>query len=93
MAKVTNVITRAIQPNTSQRALADIHHTSNILAGDFFMLCSDGILEQLTDENICHLFSSQTGDCAAKTELLKQLTAENRDNHTAIIVHITSVEE
>ncbi len=88
-----NVITRAIQPNMAQRAAADIHHTSDIQAEDCFMLCSDGILEQLSNENIQHLFSSQTGDFAAKTELLKQLTAENRDNHTAIIVHITSVEE
>ena len=88
-----NVITRAIQPNTGQRAVADIHNIANIQAGDFFMLCSDGILEQLSDEGIRHLFSSQTGDCAAKVELLKQLTAENRDNHTAIIVHITSVKD
>ena len=47
-----NVITRAMQPNMERRPKADIHHTWDIRPGDYFMLWSDGMLEQMEDETI-----------------------------------------
>jgi protein phosphatase len=54
-AKVSNqknIITRAMQPNLERRPSADIFHVSDIRPGDYFFLCSDGILEHMEDENI-----------------------------------------
>lgn len=87
-----NIITRALQPNVENREHPDIKEISNIKAGDWFYLCSDGMLEQMDDNNIRFMFSDATGDIDSKTEKLTQATYYNRDNHTAFIIHILEVE-
>ncbi len=86
-----NVITRVMQPNMEHSHKADIYHTDDIKPGDYFMLCSDGIIEQLDDDNIKFIFSDSGGNVENKTNILIQTTEYNHDNHTAIIVHITDV--
>ena len=55
--KHKNVITRAMQPCLERRYNADIYNTDDIQAGDYFYLCSDGMLEETSDENIVNIFS------------------------------------
>ncbi len=86
-----NIITRAMQPNGEHRHRADIYHTVDIKPGDYFMLCSDGILEQMEDDNIKFIFSEKAGNDENKVDMIINLTENNRDNHTAIIVRITDV--
>lgn len=88
-----NVITRAMQPNMERRPRADIHHLSDIRPGDYFMLCSDGILEQMEDTNLQYIFSAKGGNGANKVDMLIKVTDHNRDNHSAILVEITGVED
>ena len=87
-----NVITRAMQPNMERRPKADIHHTCDIRPGDYFMLCSDGMLEQMEDDNLKYIFSAKGGDSLNKVDMLVKVTAHNRDNHSAILVHVTDVD-
>ena len=90
--KRKNVITRAMQPNTDYRAKADIHTSADIEPGDYFMLCSDGMLEHLDDDNLRFIFSKAGGDDRNKVEnALTKGTSSNHDNHSAIIVHILDV--
>lgn len=89
-----NVITRAMQPHMDRRPKADLYFTDDIKAGDFFYLCSDGMLEQPEMEDgtsIRNVFSEMGGDDEHKVEILKAVTEKNRDNHSAIIVHILEV--
>lgn len=86
-----NIITRAMQPNMERRPRADIYHTHDIKPGDYFMLCSDGILEQMEDENIKYIFSPRVKSPEDKVKMIIDVTAQNHDNHTAILVHITDV--
>ncbi len=86
-----NVITRAMQPNMEHRPKADIHKTADIKPGDYFYLCSDGMLENMEDEQICYNFSDAVGDDEKKVQSLIKATKQNRDNHSAIIVHIIDV--
>ena len=93
-SKQKNIITRAMQPNVERRSKPDVYHTSDIKPGDYFYLCSDGMLEQPDMESgksIKNIFSSQGGDDERKIEILIGATDENKDNHTAIIVHILDV--
>lgn len=90
-SKQRNVITRAMQPLMERRSKADIYHTKDIKTGDYFMLCSDGILEQMEDANIQYIFSEKGGDIMKKIEMLKKVTAQNHDNHSAILVEIKEV--
>lgn len=90
-SKQKNIITRAMQPCMERRPKADIHHTRDIRSGDWFMLCSDGILEQMEDENLKYIFSEKGGDAQNKVEMIIKVTEHNRDNHSAILVHILKV--
>lgn len=86
-----NVITRAMQPNMERRPKADVHTTSDIKAGDYFYMCSDGMLENMDDRQLCFFFSEQAGDDEEKVKKLILATKDNSDNHTAILVHILGV--
>ncbi len=89
-----NVITRAMQPDMERRPEADIKHIADIRSGDYFFLCSDGMLEEEDMEDgvsLRNIFSEMGGTDNRKINILREATKENRDNHTAIIVHIEDV--
>lgn len=86
-----NVITRAMQPHMERRPKADVYHTSDIRPGDYFMLCSDGMLEQMEDDNLRYIFSDKGGDAPNKVDMLIKVTAHNNDNHSAIVVRVNDV--
>lgn len=87
-----NVITRAMQPNTDRRCKADIQEITDIRPGDYFYMCSDGMLEEMEEEHIRFNFSAQTGTDENKIRILVEATSQNQDNHSAIVVHILDVE-
>lgn len=86
-----NIITRAMQPHQERRARADIHEISDIEAGDYFLLCSDGMMENGENEYFANILSDSSYSDERKVEILRDLTKHNRDNHTAYLVHITAV--
>jgi len=88
-----NIITRAMQPNMERPPKADIYHTVDILPGDYFYMCSDGMLEEMEDSNIRFIFSERGGDDAAKVRMLTKVTKDNKDNHSAFIIHILEVKD
>lgn len=86
-----NVLTRAIMPNEGNNPKADIVHITNILPGDFFLLCSDGILENMSDELLVEMLEKKESD-EKKCQALIQSTANNTDNHSAYLIRISNVE-
>lgn len=87
-----NVITRAMQPCQEHRAKADIAHLTDIQLGDYFYMCSDGMLEEASDENILNIITKPNVTDEQKLEMLRQVTEDNKDNHTAHLMHIDNVE-
>lgn len=87
-----NVITRAMQPRQEHRAKADIAHLTDIQPGDYFYMCSDGMLEEASDENILNVITKPNVTDEQKLEMLRQVTEDNKDNHTAHLIHIDKVE-
>ncbi len=95
MSKQKNVITRAMQPNMERMPKADIKHITDIKPGDFFYLCSDGMLEQedmSNGESLKNIFSHAVESVEDKVRILTEATKHNKDNHTALIIHIEDVE-
>lgn len=88
-----NVITRAMQPCQEHRAKPDIAHLTDIQPGDYFYMCSDGMLEEATDENILNIITMPGKTDEEKLEMLRNVTDENKDNHTAHLIHINKVED
>lgn len=89
-SKQRHIITRAIQ--SGNHCKADVYETTDILPGDYFYLCSDGMLEQMEDEAICNIFSHSGGNIEQKVDILTGATSSNRDNHSALLVHIIFVD-
>lgn len=85
-----NIITRAMQPGIDNRVRPDIIHITDIRTGDWFYLCSDGMLEQTDDDELSALLSSKMTD-EAKHQQLIDTTRQNQDNHTAWLIHIKGV--
>lgn len=85
-----NVLTKAIIPNNDNNPKADIVHITNILPNDFFLLCSDGILESMSDDILVKIFSSaQSAEDIHRSFI--QATKNNADNHSAYIIRILDV--
>ena len=81
-----------MQPCQEHRAKADIAHLTDIQPGDYFYMCSDGMLEEASDENILNIITKSNVTDEQKLEMLRQVTEDNKDNHTAHLIHIYKVE-
>ena len=85
-----NIVTRAMTPGENNRMRPDIIHITDILPGDYFYMCSDGMLELMDNDQLVALLSSQLTDEEKRKQLI-ELTKDNQDNHSAWIIHIKDV--
>ncbi|MBQ8607969.1 MAG: serine/threonine-protein phosphatase [Bacteroidaceae bacterium] len=88
-----NVITRAMQPLMEARSKADKMFTDNIQAGDYFLLCTDGLIENIEDEDFAAILSNEEWTDDEKTAELVRRSVESRDNHSAYLIHVLDVED
>ena len=87
-----NIVTRAMTPGEDNRMRADIIHISEIQPDDYFYMCSDGMLEQMSNDELLTLLSSEATD-EEKRKRLIETTVSNQDNHSAWLIHIKDVIE
>ena len=92
-SKNKNVITRAIQPGIENRVKADVSLLTDIKPGDWFYMCSDGMLEQMDDVELGSIITDSKLTDEQKKELLIKKTSGNKDNHTAFLIHILEVKD
>lgn len=88
-----NVILRAMQPGLGkERYAADVVLVNDVKAGDYFFLCCDGILEQLSDEKLCEIISADTTPDEKLAAIYDICFGKTRDNFTCILVPVAEVE-
>lgn len=88
-----NVITRAMQPHLENRYKADVHNEPDVKPGDYFFLCCDGVLEQLTNDKLGEILADKKLDDKGKIEAIKAICDGNtRDNYTCWLIPIKEVE-
>ena len=85
-----NIVTRAMTPGKSNRMQPDIIHITDIKSGDWFYLCSDGMLELMSNDKLLTLLSSEATDEEKRRQLIEG-TINNHDNHSAWLIHVESV--
>ena len=85
-----NVITKAMMPGEDNRVRPDLMHITDIQPGDFFFLCSDGMLEETSDAELLAIIAGKGGD-NKKVKQLIAASSENKDNHSAYLIHIKDV--
>jgi PPM family protein phosphatase len=81
-----NVITRAVGPSESVKP---DYVRLDVIDGDRFVICSDGLTKELTDYGIRH-FLDENADPAAAVEAMLAAALENggRDNITIIVLDV-----
>lgn len=88
-----NVITRAMQPNQERRAKADVFSFDDVKPGDYFFMCSDGILEQMANTQLTEIISDSRLSDNEKISQIKGICYnKTQDNYTCILIPIKDVQ-
>ncbi|MEX0818472.1 MAG: protein phosphatase 2C domain-containing protein, partial [Pirellulaceae bacterium] len=82
-----NVITRSLGPNPHVQA--DIEGPYRIAAGDTFLLCSDGLMARVTDQEIAAILRNLSADEAARLLVDLANLRGGPDNITVIVAQVT----
>lgn len=87
-----NVITRNMGPTSEDenRCMATKINTTDISAGDYLFICTDGVLHCLTDEDIVDICNKSVDDHEKILEMAERCSVSS-DNNTAMLIPITAV--
>lgn len=88
----SNVITRYMEPVSSDenRSMAAVMRTVDVESGDYFFLCSDGVLHCVSDDELVEILLSDLDD---EDKMLKiaALSQNSEDNNTAFLIPVVDV--
>ncbi|MBQ9229888.1 MAG: serine/threonine-protein phosphatase [Prevotella sp.] len=87
-----NIVTCAMTPGKGNRMRPDIIHITYIAPEDYFYMCSDGMLEQMSNEELVNILFSDKSD-EEKCNQLIAATAANQDNHSAWLIHVKNADD
>ena len=87
-----NIITRAMQPHQERRSKADVYAIADLKAGDYFFLCCDGVLEQLTNDRLGEILADASLSDEGRIAAIKAVCdGRTRDNYTCWLIPIDQV--
>lgn len=87
-----NVLTRAMLAAPAAPQQPDVAFITDIEAGDYFVVCTDGMTGTVSDKQIKEvMFNSNITD-AQKVVALKMLTDNVPHNHSALLLRVDEVE-
>ena len=84
-----HVITRAIQ-GSKYPTESDVVFLKDVQVGDYIFMCSDGVLEHLSNDDLSTIFASNNIDFI-KDEILASCLGKARDNYSFYIIPIQNV--
>jgi protein phosphatase/serine/threonine-protein phosphatase Stp1 len=82
-----NVITRAVGGSSETLELDKV--SGPILAGDRFLLCSDGLCKTLHDDELAALLAADTAGSPSDAMIQAALARKVNDNVTAVVIEAT----
>ena len=87
-----NVITRYMESVEADqnRCTATVMRTEDVKAGDYFLLCTDGVLYCISDDELQLLLLGDKSD-EEKMKELADICLDSEDNNTAWLISIQSV--
>ena len=80
---------------TSARATPDVTLLTDVRAGDYFFLCTDGVLEQIDDYGLETILSVDVPSQAKLRALLSRCDGLTKDNYSGYLIgveHVTQTE-
>jgi serine/threonine protein phosphatase PrpC len=70
-----------------------VQHIEDLEKEDYFFLCSDGVLEQVTDEILCEILVQDKSNEAKIDDIIAVCKDKTKDNYTGILVQISEVSD
>ena len=88
-----NVITRFMGPvdGDQPRCMATVMRSTDIASGDYFFLCSDGVLSEILDDQLLELFCNTDLSDEEKIKKIAKASENSHDNNTAMLIHVEDV--
>ena len=86
------MILRAIQAGSCPVDI-DVTLLRDVEPGDRFLLCTDGLLEKLTEEELAHIFQEGENAGAIKDALLEACQGKTRDNFSFYVLSVQNVKK
>lgn len=88
----SNIITRCLTPlNNNQRMeAATTYQISDVEAGDYIFMCTDGVLHKIDDSELVRILETEISD-KEKMSRIAELCSDSSDNNTAYLICIDDV--
>jgi len=87
-----NVITKAIM-GAEHSVNAEVVFTTDILDNDFFFLCTDGVTDCFSNEELSIIFSSDKNAEYIKDMIVEHCSDKAKDNFSFYIIPIQSIQK
>lgn len=71
----------------------DLTMLTDIKVGDYFFLCTDGVLEQIDDEILTQLLTGDESDQAKVQSLLTLCDGQTQDNYSGYLISVQSINQ
>lgn len=87
----SHIITRSLTTDTQARDAASMVNITDVEAGDYLLLCSDGVLHQADDATLERVILAAELTDEEKCQRLARLCEDSTDNNTAILIPVAEV--
>lgn len=89
-----NVITRYMAPVKSDenRGVATVMREYDVQPGDYFFICSDGVSNVISDEDLVGILCDDSCSDEKKMRSIATMAAKSQDNNTAFLIPVGDVE-
>lgn len=81
-----NFITKALNANCVHELSFHYFSKEEIQQSDFFLLCTDGVLENITEQKISNLFSINSTIDTIQQHIIAECKHKTQDNYTFLII-------
>jgi protein phosphatase len=86
-----NVITNVMQPNQQNPGKPMVFETADVQTDDFFFLCSDGVLEQLSDDKLLDVIVTPDGTEEKMQAIYDICQGNTCDNFSAYLIRVAEI--
>lgn len=88
----SNIITRCLTPlsNNQRMEAATTYQISDVEAGDYIFMCTDGVLHKIDDSELVRILETEKSD-KEKMSNIAELCSDSSDNNTAYLICIDDV--
>lgn len=83
-------VTRSMSCATDMRAPAEVLQITNIEEGDYFVLATDGLINEVSDSELEEIFNLEIQD-EEKVKMLQKISENSDDNSAVIVVLVVDV--